>query len=97
MDILVTYDIANTEQKAGSSRLRRIAQTCEKYGHRVQFSVFECRLSPTQFAKMVTEIEDIIDSRIDSVMIYRFAGNLDEAKMQFGRIQPHSLGEPWVI
>ena len=43
MDILVTYDIADTEG-VGASRLKCIAQVCEKYGQRVQFSVFECRL-----------------------------------------------------
>ena len=40
MDVLVTYDIADTDGK-GASRLRRIAKVCEKYGERVQLSVFE--------------------------------------------------------
>ncbi|MCY3630460.1 MAG: CRISPR-associated endonuclease Cas2 [Bacteroidota bacterium] len=96
MDILVTYDIADTD-KSGASRLRQIAQVCEKYGQRIQFSVFECRLSPTRFARMTAEIEDIIDAQIDSVMIYRFSGNIDDAKMQFGSIQGHELDDPWIV
>ena len=96
MDILVTYDIADTD-KSGASRLRHIAQVCEKYGQRIQFSVFECRLSPTRFARMTAEIEDVIDDQIDSVMIYRFPGNIDDAKMQFGRTQPHGLDDPWIV
>ena len=96
MDILVTYDIADTG-KSGTSRLRHIAQVCEKYGQRIQFSVFECRLSPTRFARMTAEIEDVIDDRIDSVMIYRFPGNIDDAKMQFGPAQAHGLDDPWIV
>ena len=42
MDVLVTYDIAETDTRKGATRLRRVAQVCEKYGERVQFSVFEC-------------------------------------------------------
>lgn len=96
MDILVTYDIADTEG-AGASRLRRIAQVCEKYGQRVQFSVFECRLSPTRMARMVGEIQDVIDSHRDSVIVYRFPGRLEEARRRFGRSQDHELGQPWVL
>ena len=40
MDVLVTYDIADTEG-TGALRLRRVAQVCEKYGQRVQQFVRE--------------------------------------------------------
>lgn len=96
MDILVTYDIADTDGE-GARRLRRIAQVCEKYGQRVQFSVFECRLSPTRLARMMGEVQDVIDQRLDSVMIYRFASRLDEARTRLGRDVEHELGQPWVL
>ena len=96
MDILVTYDIADTEN-SGASRLKRIAEVCERYGQRIQFSVFECRLSPTRFTRMTTEIEDVIDDKVDSVLIYRFPGNIDNSKMRFGISQAHELGDPWIV
>ena len=96
MDILVTYDIADTEG-SGASRLRRVAQICEKYGQRVQFSVFECRLSPVQAARMIGEIQDIIDSQRDSVIVYRFPGRMEESRRCFGRSQEHGIGQPWIL
>lgn len=96
MDVLVTYDIADTET-VGASRLRHVAQICEKYGQRVQFSVFECRLSPERLARMIGEVQDAIDSRRDSVIVYRFPGRLQDAKLRFGRNQPRELGQPWVL
>ena len=96
MDVLVTYDIADTEG-AGARRLRRIAEVCEKYGQRVQLSVFECRLSPERLARMVTEIQDTIDSRRDSVIVYRFPGQMKDARLRFGRSQVHEVGQPWVL
>ena len=96
MDILITYDIADTEGE-GASRLRQIAQVCEKYGQRVQFSVFECRLSATRLARMIGEVQDVIDRRVDSVMVYRFTGGLDEARTPLGRDMEHKLGQPWVL
>ena len=96
MDVLVTYDIADTDG-LGGLRLKRIAAACEKYGQRVQFSVFECRLSSTRLARMIGELEDIIDHQCDSVIVYRFPGQIDDATLRFGRSQSHKLGQPWVL
>ena len=96
MDVLVAYDIADTES-TGATRLRRVAQICEKYGQRVQHSVFECRLSPTRLARMEGELQDALDNRRDSVLIYQFAGSIEDSRRRFGRDPQHELGRPWVI
>ncbi len=96
MDVLITYDIANTEGQ-GAKRLRKLAQVCEKYGVRVQFSVFECRLSPSRMARMLGEMQDVIDERVDSVIVYKFKGRITEARTQFGRADYHEPGEPWIL
>ena len=96
MDILIAYDIADTDGD-GAVRLRRVAQVCEKYGVRVQFSVFECRLSPTRVARMLGEVQDAIDSQVDSVIVYKFKGGIAESRIRFGRKGSHELGAPWVL
>ena len=96
MDVLVTYDIADTNT-VGASRLRRIADVCEKYGQRVQFSVFECRLSKAKLARFIGEVEDIIDRERDSLLVYRFPGGIKAATLRFGRSQDHALGKPWIL
>ncbi len=96
MDVLITYDIADTEG-AGGVRLRRIADVCEKYGQRVQFSVFECRLSATQLPRMIGEVADVIDHERDSVIVYRFPGKIDDATLRLGRSQERKLGQPWLL
>ena len=96
MDVLISYDIADTEGE-GAKRLRKVAQVCEKYGVRVQLSVFECRLSPSRMARMLGDVQDAIDERVDSVIVYRFKSGISEARIRFGRIDSHELGEPWVL
>lgn len=96
MDLLITYDIADTNGR-GASRLRRIAQTCEKYGERVQFSVFECRLSPVRLARLIGEVEDIIDGKRDSVIVYRFSNGLEDSRLRIGRTQAREIGQPWIL
>ena len=96
MDVLISYDIADTEGE-GARRLRKVAQVCEKYGVRVQLSVFECRLSPSRMARMLGEVQDVIDERVDSVIVYRFKSSIAEARIRYGRVETHELGEPWVL
>jgi len=96
VDVLVTYDIADTET-TGGVRLKRIADACEKYGQRVQLSVFECRLSKSRLERFVGELEDIIDHERDSVIIYRFPGGIDTATHRLGRTREHTLGKPWIL
>ena len=96
MDVLVTYDIADT-QGDGAPRLRGIAQICEKYGERVQFSVFECRLSAERLARLIAELELVIDRRLDSVNVYRFSGRIADSTLRLGRGPGRELGQPWLL
>ncbi|QDR82293.1 CRISPR-associated endonuclease Cas2 [Sporomusa termitida] len=73
MLVLITYDVSVTTD-AGKRRLRRVAKQCVNYGQRVQNSVFECLVDPTQFAELKHRLEAIIDVETDSLRYY-FLGN----------------------
>jgi CRISPR-associated protein Cas2 len=59
---LVAYDICDPK------RLRRVAQTCEDYGLRRQYSVFLCRLTATDLVKLKSRLYDLIDLQEDQVL-----------------------------
>ena len=65
MFLLVSYDICN------SKRLQRVAKLMERYGSRVQYSVFECILTLKQQDELKAKLEKIIKSKEDSVRFYR--------------------------
>lgn len=72
--VLVTYDV-NTEDFEGQKRLRKIAKQCENYGQRVQNSVFECLVDPTQFTELKLRLENIMDKEKDSLRYYFLGKN----------------------
>jgi len=96
MDILVTYDI-ETVTTEGEARLRRVAKVCERFGTRVQYSVFECRVSAPAFERLVYALRRAIEPDCDSVHIYRFDGSVRPARMSLGRTVPHEVGDPWIV
>ncbi len=73
MMVLITYDV-NTISDGGKKRLRQVAKQCVNSGQRVQNSVFECLLDPTQFAQLKHRLEKIINLETDSLRYY-FLGN----------------------
>ena len=66
---LVAYDI--TDQK----RLHKVAQVCEDWGVRVQYSVFECRLEADAFDRFWSELKDEIDEADDRLVAYKICLN----------------------
>ena len=74
MMVLVTYDVSTVTPK-GARRLRLVAKACKDYGQRVQNSVFECLVDPTQFAVLKNRLENIIDKEKDSLRYYYLGKN----------------------
>ena len=74
MLVLVTYDV-NVTAAGGTSRLRRVAKTCQNYGQRVQNSVFEIEVDPAQLVKLKTQLAAIISPELDSLRYYHLGAN----------------------
>ena len=74
MLVLITYDVT-TETPEGQRRLRRVAKTCENYGQRVQKSVFECLVDPTQWASLRLQLLKEIKEDEDSLRFYFLGKN----------------------
>jgi len=83
MMVLITYDVCVTTE-AGKRRLRRVAKQCQNYGQRVQNSVFECLVDPTQFAELKHRLEEIAEPKTDSLRYYFLGSNWKRRVEHFG-------------
>lgn len=73
MLVLVSYDVST--EKNGQKRLRRVAKVCKNYGQRVQYSVFECMVDPTQWTIMRQNLINEIEPELDSLRFYFLGSN----------------------
>lgn len=96
MNLLVTYDV-NTQTVAGAKRLRQVAKVCEGFGQRVQDSVFECTISPSELETFRARLLAIIDVRQDSLRIYRLHIQREEVVEVYGRDLYRDLQAPLII
>ena len=59
---LVCYDISDDK------RLRKVFQTMRGFGDHLQYSVFECQLTPTDVVRLRTELSALIHHDHDQVL-----------------------------
>lgn len=74
MYMLVTYDVS-TVDKRGQKRLRTVAKICKDYGQRVQNSVFEMKLDPSEWTTCLSKLQLAIDPLADSLRFYHLGNN----------------------
>ncbi|MCF8053810.1 MAG: CRISPR-associated endonuclease Cas2 [Deltaproteobacteria bacterium] len=74
MFVIVSYDVA-TSDDGGATRLRRVSKTCQNYGQRVQYSVFECIVDPAQWVVLRSKLIKEIDQDKDSLRFYFLGSN----------------------
>ena len=96
MDVLVTYDISTIDGE-GERRLARMAAVCERYGERVQYSVFACRVTEVGFVRLLHELEGVLDPDLDRVDVYRIPGSVAKSRISLGRQVRRELGSPWLL
>jgi CRISPR-associated protein Cas2 len=96
MMVLVTYDV-ETQTEAGRKRLRQIAKLCENHGQRVQFSVFECLLSPALWVSLRAKLLAAADPETDSLRFYFLGANWEHRVEHCGAKPSYNPEGPLIL
>ena len=94
--ILVTYDVSLKDQ-TGTKRLRQMAKTCQKYGQRVQYSVFEIEIDMAQWTKLKNDLITIMDESVDSLRFYYLGNNWERKVEHIGAKPVLDLNAPLIF
>jgi CRISPR-associated protein Cas2 len=62
--VVVSYDIPNDRRRT------KVMKTLEGFGHRVQYSVFECELRPADLTKLKARLKGLIEPQEDDIRFY---------------------------
>ncbi len=96
MLVLISYDVC-TEDAQGKARLRRTAKICERYGQRVQNSVFECLVPPDLLVTLKAELCKEMDAKRDSLRIYYLGSNWERRVEHFGAREAYNPEGPLIL
>lgn len=68
MYLIVSYDISEDKRRT------KIHNILKSYGQWVQYSIFECELTKTQYAKLRHRLSKLIKSEEDNIRFYFLCG-----------------------
>ncbi|WP_207061645.1 CRISPR-associated endonuclease Cas2 [Motiliproteus sp. SC1-56] len=90
---LITYDISDPK------RLRQVFRIMEGYGEWVQLSVFQCRLSPRRYQRLIADLEKEIKQHEDHVLLFKlWAADTQSAEfVSIGKAFQPITKEPVII
>ena len=89
---LVAYDICDPK------RLRKVAQTCEDFGFRRQYSVFLCRLSALDLVRLKSRLYDIINLEEDQVLFIPLCKRCADGMEAVGRpVERHDARDVVIV
>lgn len=81
---LVAYDVS-TVTGDGRRRLRAAARLCESAGgERVQWSLFDCRLSVAELDALRAALLGVLDLRVDRLTIVPLDGRASMSRQAYG-------------
>ncbi|XFA73273.1 CRISPR-associated endonuclease Cas2 [Thermosynechococcaceae cyanobacterium Okahandja] len=75
---VIAYDIPNDKRR------RKVAELLEGYGQRVQFSVFEARLTPKQLQQLRDRLRRRLKFSEDHVRIYPLSHHTESSILILG-------------
>ncbi len=97
MLVLITYDV-NVTSAGGSRRLRHISKLCQDYGIRVQYSVFECEINPSQWVALKAALLETFDADTDSLRFYYLGANWKRRVEHHGaKESPDMFRDPLIL
>ncbi len=80
--IIISYDIADNKLRTKFSKF------IKKYGHRIQYSVFEIDNSKTILKNIITCIKEDFEKQFteeDSVLIFNLSANCEITRMGYAK------------
>uniref|UniRef100_A0A832G8M3 CRISPR-associated endoribonuclease Cas2 n=1 Tax=Ignavibacterium album TaxID=591197 RepID=A0A832G8M3_9BACT len=96
MMVVVSYDVS-TKNKSGQKRLRKVAEACQNFGIRAQYSVFECIVEPGQWEFLKNELLSIYNPEEDNLRFYYLGSNWKNRLENFGVSKNLKADDPFII
>lgn len=62
---IIAYDVQDDRRRL------KVSTILEKYGKRVNFSVFECMFTPAQLKRVREKLSALIDTGTDTILFYQ--------------------------
>jgi CRISPR-associated protein Cas2 len=89
--VIIAYDVADDRRRY------HLCKTLERYGIRIQYSIFELSLKPKDLYKLVDHLTGLIDNTEDRLLVMQLCGGCLHSMGRYGNMTSYSPEETLII
>ena len=89
--VIIAYDVADDRRRY------HLCKALERYGMRIQYSVFELSLKPKDLHKLVDHLTGLIDNTEDRLLVMQLCGGCRRSVGRYGNMTSYSPEETLII
>lgn len=89
--VIVAYDVADDRRRY------RICKALERYGVRIQYSVFELTITRKDLHKLVDRLNGLIDNSVDRLLVLPLCGGCHAEAGRYGNTTSYEAEQTIII
>ena len=89
--VVIAYDVTDDRRRY------RLCKALERYGARIQYSVFELSITRKDLQKLVDHLNGLIDNKVDRVLVLQLCGGCHAAAGRYGNTTSYEPGQTLII
>lgn len=89
--VVVVYDISDNKRRV------KLSNFLEGYGHRIQFSVFECFITLDEMRQLYQKVKKLVSPKEDNVRFYWISNDALSIVLTIGSEKPEPPPKYYVI
>ena len=89
--VIIAYDVTDDRRRY------RLCKALERYGERIQYSVFELSIALKDLYNLVDDLTALMDNKGDRLLVIRMCAGCQSAVGRYGRTGEYSPEETLII
>jgi CRISPR-associated protein Cas2 len=89
--VIIAYDVTDDRRRY------RFCKLLERYGERIQYSVFELYITQKELYKLVDDLHQLMDSKADRLLVMRLCGGCHTSIGRYGNTGQYEPSDTLII
>lgn len=89
--VIIAYDVADDRRRY------HLCKALERYGMRIQYSIFELFLTDKDLHKLVDHLNGLIDNAVDRLLVLQLCGGCHAGAVRYGNMMRYEPEQTLII
>ena len=89
--VIIAYDVTDDRRRY------HLCKALERYGVRIQYSVFDLSITSKDLQKLVDHLQRLIDNKADRLLVLQLCGGCHATAGHYGNMTSYEPGQTLII